>query len=545
MRKYLLAGVATLGAAGFAGGAFAQAAPPSPTEGTIVTSPAGGPSYANNNNNYQAAALPGPVANPTPGTIVIHVNGKVEVDFFGAWGSGDTRTYTAPAGTNGGATIGAGTVGGTVGNPGVASGATGTAAALGTNGVGTTKVEPQDMESFARIYLGADGMATNGLRYGAAIEIRENFSGEPSGASASAYSSLETLFVRRAFTYVAGANWGIVRAGQADGVIGIFDNGVTTFQFLPTGNLNGGDLEASVVTSASEPPFFFLGQAGAEYANTKFVYLSPQIAGFDFGFQYAPNTSNGFGVGATGGGIFNSTAGSGIGTGISCTVSTSGCPTLSAGPGALDGSRIMNQTVLGVRYQGTMGGVGLLAYGAYENSGTADYTGAQVGAPGSATGPGTTNPATSQLGITGLPGSRYNGHYDGLSFGSGGIAVTFAGFTVGGNVIGGRVNNQLAPTPKNGAGELAYLFGAKYVTGPLTVGVAAEAATYQGAVQMTGITQRRARAISAGLSYTVAPGYIVYGEYVPGRLPGRCQLDHRRDSVQREQRSPVAGLPGG
>ena len=47
--------------------------------------------------------------------------------------------------------------------------------------------------------------------------------------------------MRRAFTYVAGDNWGIVRAGQADGLIGIFDNGVTTFQFLPTGNLNGGD----------------------------------------------------------------------------------------------------------------------------------------------------------------------------------------------------------------------------------------------------------------------------------------------------------------
>ncbi len=49
--------------------------------------------------------------------------------------------------------------------------------------------------------------------------------------------------MRRAFTYVAGDNWGIVRVGQADGLIGIFDNGVTTFQFLPTGNLNGGDLQ--------------------------------------------------------------------------------------------------------------------------------------------------------------------------------------------------------------------------------------------------------------------------------------------------------------
>ena len=99
MRKYLLAGVATLGAAGFAGTAFGQSAPPSPTEGTIIAAPSGGPSYVNNNNNYQAAMLPGPVANPTPGTIVIHVNGKVQVDCQANWTSADSRIASFPAGT--------------------------------------------------------------------------------------------------------------------------------------------------------------------------------------------------------------------------------------------------------------------------------------------------------------------------------------------------------------------------------------------------------------------------------------------------------------
>ncbi len=110
------------------------------------------------------------------------------------------------------------------------------------------KVQPQQIASFARLYAGGDGMATNGLRYGAAIEIRQNFTGQISNtgsSGASGYSSLETLYVRRAFTYVAGENWGIVRVGQADGLIGIFDNGVTTFQFLPSGNLNGGDLQGN------------------------------------------------------------------------------------------------------------------------------------------------------------------------------------------------------------------------------------------------------------------------------------------------------------
>jgi hypothetical protein len=486
MRKYLLAGVATLGAAGFAGTAFAQApaAPPSPTEGTLVTAPSGGPSYANNNNNYQAAQLPGPVANPTPGTIVIHINGKVVVEAWGVWQTGDNGTFHG------------------------APSATSLAGLSGGSGGGFSKVQPQAIGSYARLYFGGDAMATNGLRYGAAIEIRENFSGQPdsnTSSGASAYTSLETLYVRRAFVYAAGANWGIVRAGQADGLIGIFDNGVTTFQFLASGNLNGGDLEAAP-NGGSAPPFFFLGQAGNEYGNTKFVYLSPQIAGFDFGFQYAPNTSNGEGINSSAGGLANSLTGAGIGTGIGCTTATTGCPGLSAGPGSLDGSRALNQTAVGLRYQGVLGGVGVLAYGVYMVSGHADYTG-----PGVNTVAGLAN-----LGAAGVvaAGGRYNGQYDGLSLGSGGLAVTYAGFTVGGNVIGGRVNGQLGLAPKGGAGEIAELVGAKYVTGPWTVGIVAERGDYQGNPLLAGLTQRRGRAIDAGVQYQVAPGMQVWAEYM-------------------------------
>ncbi|HLJ04651.1 MAG TPA: hypothetical protein VKT26_00150 [Acetobacteraceae bacterium] len=486
MRKYLLAGVATLGAAGFAGAAFAQApaAPPSPTEGTLVTAPSGGPSYANNNNNYQAAQLPGPVANPTPGTIVIHINGKVVVEGWGLWQTGDNGTFHgAPSPTS-------------------------LAGLAGGSGGGFSKVQPQAIGSFARLYFGGDAMATNGLRYGAAIEIRENFSGQPdsnTSSGASGYSSLETLYVRRAFVYAAGANWGIIRAGQADGLIGIFDNGVTTFQFLNSGNLNGGDLEGAA-NNGSAPPFFFLGQAGNEYANTKFVYLSPQIAGFDFGFQYAPNTSNGEGINSTAGGVTNSLVGAGIGTGLACGTATTGCPSLSAGPGSQDGSRALNQTAVGVRYQGVLGGVGILAYGVWMVSGHADYTG-----PGVNTAAGLAN-----LGAAGVRavGGQFNGQYDGLNLGSGGLALTYAGFTVGGNVIGGRVNGQLGLVPKGGAHETAELVGAKYVTGPWTIGIVAERGDYQGNPLLAGLTQRRGRAIDGGVQYQVAPGMAVWAEYM-------------------------------
>src|SRR6202012_4529769 len=67
---------------------------------------------------------------------------------------------------------------------------------------------------------------------------------------------------------------------------------------------------------------------------------------------------------------------------------------------------------------------------------------------------------------------------------------------------------------QHGAGELAYLLGVKYVSGPLTVGVVGEMGWYQGSVQMSGLTQRRGRAIDFAASYTVAPGYIVFAEYM-------------------------------
>ena len=122
-----------------------------------------------------------------------------------------------------------------------------------------------------------------------------------------------------------------------------------------------------------------------------------------------------------------SITGSGTGTGLSCTIANTGCPS-SSGPGIQDGSRALNQTAVGVRYQGAFGGLGVLAYGVYEISQAADYTGLKTAAV---------------LGTTSTPGSKFNGTYNGLSFGSGGLALTYAGFTVGGNVVGGKMNGQL------------------------------------------------------------------------------------------------------
>ena len=415
------------------------------------------PSTVNDNNNTAAVLRPGVLANPTPGTIVVHVNGRIETGFAGIWSSADQRAFTAPAGSPGAAPITSIGTGGT-------SVSTAQAAILGVNGTGTAKLQPQGMYSSARLYFGADAMATNGLRYGAGIEVRQNFSGLL--RSASTYSSLETLFVRRAFTYIADDQLGILRAGQADGIIGLFDNGVTTFQYSPTNNLQNGDGFAAVTPGNTNVPFFFLSGAGAEYTNTKLVYLSPQFAGVSFGIQYAPSISNHTAP------IPPPMVRSGNQLPVAASARGSSAPPRRQGVPTCRlvlvfwMARAINQTAIGARYQGVFGEVGVLAYAAYEFSGHADYTGATTAAI---------------LGNT-VAGSKFNGQYDGLNFGNGGVALTYGGFTVGGNVIGGRLNGLLALTPQNGVDEIAYMFGAKYVAGPLVVGVAAERGNSQGAV---------------------------------------------------------------
>jgi hypothetical protein len=510
MRKFLLASVATLGTGGLMGAAFAQAPAPSPftpapaapvgapTQGQVAYPLAAPYTGANNNNNYQAPALPGGLANPTPGTIVVHLAGRVETDFEGLWSSVDQRTFAAPA-----------------------AGSTG--AVLGNNGVGVAKLQPVNISSFARLWFGADAMATNGLRYGASIEIRQNFTGFQSSTSSSGgsgYTSLQTLFVRRAFTYVAGENWGIMRFGVGDGPISIFDNGVTTFQFLPTGNLGGGDVQNWPSNVA--PPFVASAQQGAEYNPAKAVYLSPQIAGFDFGLSYAPSPADGFGLSSSAGGLSSSLTGSANGTGVTCGTATSGCPSLSSGPGATDGARWRNAVEAGVRYQGTFGGLGVLAYGVYMGSGYVNYSGqfARTTPGGPATGPGASNLGVAAAsfggGATGTAfstASRYSGNYNGLSLGSGGIAMTYAGFTWGGNIIGGADNGQLSLEPKGGSPLLGYILGVKYVNGPFTIGITGEEFWEQGSVQLSGISQRRGRGLSTGFAYTIAPGFTAYAEY--------------------------------
>ncbi len=150
-----------------------------------------------------------------------------------------------------------------------------------------------------------------------------------------------------------------------------------------------------------------------------------------------------------------------------------------------DGARVLNLVELGARYQGKFDGLGVLAYGVYGMSGHTNYTGP-------------------------IGGQTYNN----LNFGNVGIALTYAGFTVGGNYIGGAVNGQLAPQPSGGAPMSGWLAGVTYKTGPLIVGLVGEGTNSQGSPVTTGKTQRYEYGINAGASYTIAPGLVAFAEYI-------------------------------
>ncbi len=438
MRKLLLATAAVVGASvGTMGLAAAQTAMPVQSLQGNVATPANGnfASVYGDGNYMSGTATKGPVANPTPGTMVIRLGLRFDIEASGTWSNLNQYSQTAAG----------------------AAAATAAGSAGSGNTVATgKKISPIQFEEYVRIYPGMDAMAANGLRYGAAVEIRQNFPVAPQsevGANGgTGYTSGQTLYVRRAFAYVGSDQWGIVRMGEMDGLIGTFDEGgATTGVFLaPSGTIVGGDLEGSFVSNATMTPYF-AAQSGNEYGNDKVVYLSPSIAGFDVGFQYAPNPFNGFGSQP-----YDYTA---PGGGADCpSAAGTFCQNLGSSTTALSGSLAANMYAAGIRYQGTFGPAAVLAYGVYMGSGHTNYTGGTI-----------------STGVNG--GKAFSGQFDNLSLGMFGANVNVAGLTVFGNVMFGAYNGVLALKPAGAPDAVGFGAGAKYAFGPYTVGAVCTAST--------------------------------------------------------------------
>ncbi len=460
MRLMLLAGVAL-----FSGTAVAQELPVSaPSQGQLIAKYGAGPAANNNNNAWGVANTPsgsaqaGPlsvqrapnvIAHPTPGNVVIRFNGRIEQ----------------------------------------LNGANFTSLDVGRNPNGTPngfKLNPVGVSSYLRLYPGFDGVAANGLRYGGSAEIRENFPSATSTTggnnSPSANSSGQTLFIRRAFAYIASDNAGLLRLGQGDGVIGLFDDGIFTSQAWDAGlgGLDAGGPQ-EIDPSGANPPFVWLSQVGAEYANNKIVYLSPQFYGFDFGVQYAPSEGNAF-ANSSGASSFQPTL---------CNQAGPNCINVSAGN---DPTRWINQWGFGLRQQHNFGWLDFKMYGFYETAGKEDLTTTAFVRP---------SPAAS---VTAL-------RYDNLNFYKAGIAVTAYNVTAAIDYIGGAINGQLNERPTGGVAMNAVTGGLTYFDGRYTAAATFGVINSQGDARLTGTSQRHEYEFAVGGTYRVAPGLALIAEY--------------------------------
>jgi predicted porin len=440
MRKYLLAGAAMIGSIGVAS-AQTTALPPAYVSPGTPSQPS---AYLGGNNVLNSdggAGFLGSKSAPTPGSMTIHLNFRI----WGYMGFGGGSGYVSSVPETG----------------------------------DVYKLAPEQFIGYFRMYPGVDAMATNGLRYGAIAEIRQNFVGQTYGAtsglpgagaaygpSPSASSCGSTLYVRREAVYIGSNQIGIFRLGQDDGPFSQFDNGVTTFQF-GTAAWNGDAPDN--LPSGGMVTFPFWSGVGNEYTPSKIAYFSPQFYGFDFGASFAPNNAPN--------------------TAASCGIAGPGCAALSSTTSGLygGGNRATNWYELMARYQGNFNGLGVYGIFGYSGSGAVNQNGAGL--------------------------VRYNG----FNTWDGGLALSYAGFSVGGNVLWGAYNGQVGLKPEGGVNAVAWVVGAQYAWGPMTFAASYLNYQYQGSAAAVDISQRYDDGFAAGFNYAVAPGLTAYIEYLYGQ----------------------------
>ena len=113
------------------------------------------------------------------------------------------------------------------------------ASSLDNNSATGEKTSTTNFLGYLRLYPGFDGVAANGLHYGAAAEIRIN-----GGQSASD----ETLYVFQAYGYLGLPKFGQFSFGQQNGPTTVFETG--TFEGFNDGGWNG-DIEGMIPTAAN------------------------------------------------------------------------------------------------------------------------------------------------------------------------------------------------------------------------------------------------------------------------------------------------------
>ena len=438
MRKLLLATVAGLGTWGaVVSDASAQNAVQAPTQTNAQYT------------TYQGGASNPTAAAPTPGTVVVRLNGRVRFYAYAA--------FDADA----------------------------------SQGTATTLANKQDKYGFAeygRLYPGFDGVAANGLKYGASLEIRQD-TNAPAGGGANGSISGQNpkrsgLYFRRVWGYLGTNEAGTIRLGSTDQPTSLYLTG--NFENFNDGGWNG-DVPGFFASNVT--PAWPFSDVGSYYTTSKAVYLSPQIFGFDLGASYEPSTASVSGndncaaPGQAFGGTYNSPAGQ-----------TGYCDRASSTNSIAESQRRRNTFDLLLRYRATFGAFGVAATAAY-------ITGSHVGYNG-----------TTPLNNNPLVAGGVQPGYQGLNVGDFGAAVTVAGLSVGGHYSTGRFNGNVGTPLAGGLPDSnAWLGGASYTVGPMIVGASYFVSESAGDVGNAYFgRQRKEQGIAAGGTYSLAPGVSLF-----------------------------------
>jgi predicted porin len=316
-----------------------------------------------------------------------------------------------------------------------------------------TKYSGSGLAGYARLYPGFDGVGANGLQYGAQTEIRVNQNTSPDTSAGD-----ETLYVLRAFGYLGLPELGLVRFGQQEGALYLFDTGrfESGTDAFNDGGWNG-DIQNFFVNSSARPVYPFTWSNNLRTTD-KIDYISPVFSGFSFGVSFEPNQ----------------------------TAENVTDPVVSQ-PGGADLRR--NTYEIGARYKAAFGPVGLNVSGGYLGAGTVSSS-------------------------TALGGSE---PYQAVSVGSLGAEMTYAGLTFGGNTKFGDMNGQYLPNPSGADNAIGWLAGAVYTTGALSVG--GSYFDYQSTGDYSKPLlegQRRETGAAAGATYILVPGVKLFASYLYG-----------------------------
>ena len=213
------------------------------------------------------------------------------------------------------------------------------ASTLDNNSATGEKTSTTSFLGYLRLYPGFDGVAANGLHYGAAAEIRTNTSSTATG---------ETLYVYQAYGYLGLPRLGQISFGQQNGPTTIFETG--TFEGFNDGGWNG-DIEG-LIPIAANPVYPFPDTAGNDQASDKIVYLSPNFSGLQLGISFTPNQS-----------------------------AENAGPVVTSSPTPIVGGMPRNLIEIGGQYTKTFGAVGVQIGAEYTTSGQVSYTGGATTLP--------------------------------------------------------------------------------------------------------------------------------------------------------------------